>query len=382
MVARARLPTAAFRLTIVDGKVYIEHDNYRKWYQSRAVLNIWGILQLLRRYPGKLPDLDLIFDCEDWPAIVRKSQNQTAPPPFFTYCADDGTFDIVFPDWSFWGRPELHIKPWKSLSKELDEANKRIKWKDREPHAYWKGNRHVSSARKDLFKCNVSKNRDWNVRLYAQDWRKELQKGFKDSNLANECTHKYKIYVEGNAWSVSEKYILACDSVTLIVTPRYHDFFTRSLMPLHHYWPINENTKCKSIKFAVDWGERHKAKAQEIGKSSTKFIMEGLKMEYVYDYMFHLLNEYGKLLKFKPKVPDNAVEFCSETMACGAEGLRKNYMMETLEKRPATRNPCTLPPPYDSRSLIAMKKQRNDYMKQVGIWEKSYRAKQTRSRAG
>lgn len=73
------------------------------------------------------------------------------------------------------------------------------------------------------------------------------------------CT-RYKIYIEGSAWSVSEKYILACNSLTLIVKPRYYDFFTRGLMPVHHYWPIREDDKCRSIKFAVDWGNSHKQK--------------------------------------------------------------------------------------------------------------------------
>ena len=66
--------------------------------------------------------------------------------------------------------------------------------------------------------------------------------------------YRYKIYIEGSAWSVSEKYILACDSVTLLVTPQYYDFFTRGLMPLQHYWPIREDNKCRAIKHAVDWG--------------------------------------------------------------------------------------------------------------------------------
>ena len=71
---------------------------------------------------------------------------------------------------------------------------------------------------------------------------------------------RYKIYIEGSAWSVSEKYILACDSLALLVTPKYYDFFTRGLMPLQHYWPIRDDDKCRSIKFAVDWGNSHKQK--------------------------------------------------------------------------------------------------------------------------
>jgi hypothetical protein len=50
----------------------------------------------------------------------------------------------------------------------LREANKRIKWKDRKPYAYWKGNPSTSGRRGDLMKCNVSDKNDWKARIYAQ----------------------------------------------------------------------------------------------------------------------------------------------------------------------------------------------------------------------
>jgi hypothetical protein len=95
--------TANFKVVIVDGKLYVE--KYRKSIQTRDVFTLWGILQLLRLYPGKLPDLELMFDCEDRP-VIHKSNFQgpnAAPPPLFRYCSDQWSLDIVFPDWSFWG---------------------------------------------------------------------------------------------------------------------------------------------------------------------------------------------------------------------------------------------------------------------------------------
>lgn len=103
MVERANR-TAHFRLIIVNNKLYIE--KYKKSIQTRDAFTIWGILQLLRRYPGRLPDLDLMFDCDDRPLIRSRDyrgQNTTSPPPLFRYCGDKWTMDIVFPDWSFWG---------------------------------------------------------------------------------------------------------------------------------------------------------------------------------------------------------------------------------------------------------------------------------------
>ena len=65
-------------------------------------------------------------------------------------------------------RPEINIKPWVPLMKDLEEGNKMTKWEDREPYAYWKGNPVVAATRQDLLKCNVSEKQDWNARLYAQ----------------------------------------------------------------------------------------------------------------------------------------------------------------------------------------------------------------------
>jgi hypothetical protein len=48
--------------------------------------------------------------------------------------------------------------------------------------------------------------------------------------------------------------------MTLVVKPKYYDFFSRVLMPTQHYWPVHDDRKCSSIKHAVDWGNSHKKK--------------------------------------------------------------------------------------------------------------------------
>lgn len=67
-----------------------------------------------------------------------------------------------------YGRAEINIKPWEIVLEGMVEGNKKIKWKDREPYAYWRGNPHVSPSREDLMKCNVSDKYDWLARLYEQ----------------------------------------------------------------------------------------------------------------------------------------------------------------------------------------------------------------------
>ncbi|KAL6911895.1 hypothetical protein ACP4OV_000700 [Aristida adscensionis] len=369
MVDQARA-TANFRLVVIRGRAYIER--IAPAFQTRDLFTIWGILQLLRRYPGRVPDLDLMFDCVDWPVVhpdQYQGENATVLPPLFRYCGDNETLDVVFPDWSFWGWPEINIKPWDVLRKELNGGNKRVRWLEREPYAYWKGNPDVATIRQELVKCNVSSKHEWNARIYKQDWIKEIKAGYKKSDLASQCTHRYKIYIEGSAWSVSEKYILACDSMTLVVTPKYYDFYSRMLMPTQHYWPVRNDNKCSSIKFAVDWGNSHKQKAQNIGKQASDFIQQELRMDFVYDYMFHLLTEYAKLLRFKPTKPPEAVEVCPESLACQAIGREKKFMEESMVRSASDTGPCDLPPPFSPEELKALERRKEKSLKQIETWE-------------
>lgn len=95
-------------------------------------------------------------------------------------------------------------------------------------------------------------------------------------------------------------------------------------------------------------------------------------MDYVYDYMFHLLNEYAKLLKYKPTVPPNAIELCSESMACPAQGLERKFMKESNVRGTNSKPPCLMPPPYDPATLHSILDRKEKSIKQVRTWEKQY----------
>jgi len=98
-VKRAKA-NAAFRVVILSGKLYV--DLYYACVQSRMMFTIWGILQLLTKYPGMVPDVDMMFDCMDKP-IINQTEYQSFPVPLFRYCTNEAHLDIPFPDWSFWG---------------------------------------------------------------------------------------------------------------------------------------------------------------------------------------------------------------------------------------------------------------------------------------
>ncbi|KAK1289172.1 hypothetical protein QJS10_CPB18g01548 [Acorus calamus] len=345
--------TATFRLVILDGRAYVEA--FHRSFQTRDLFTMWGVVQLLRLYPGRVPDLDLMFDCGDMPVVKSMDyRHRSLPPPLFQYCGEESSVALVFPDWSFWGWVEANIKPWEVLIKELKAGNERLRWVDRIPYAYWKGNPYVGATRGDLLRIGEEKlNKDSSTQI----WR-------------------INVITEGRAWSVSEKYILACDSPSLLVNSRYYDHFTRGLMPGHHYWPIRDDNKCRDIKFAVDWGNTHKKEAQAIGKAGSRFILEELKMDYVYDYMFHFLREYAKLLKYKPTKPPKAKEICVESMACAAKGREREYMLASMVNASYDLGPCDLPPPYDPMVLQSLLQTKTMFTEQIQLFEQKAQEKQ------
>lgn len=90
----------------------------------------------------------------------------------------------------------------------------------------------------------------------------QSRKNFESSHLIsarNSLMNRYRIYVDGLAWSVSQKYIMACNSPTLFLDTHWIEFFQRGLVPGHHYWPIGGNNKCRAIKVAVNFGNGHHA---------------------------------------------------------------------------------------------------------------------------
>ncbi|KAL0770062.1 hypothetical protein Bca101_035212 [Brassica carinata] len=334
---------AHFRVVILDGKVYAK--KYRRATETRDTFTLWGIVQLLRWYPGRLPDLELLFDADDRPTVRSRDyrgEQHPGPPPVFRYCSNDASLDIVFPDWSFWGWAELNIKPWAKSLVAIEEGNKMTQWEDRVPYAYWRGNPKVARTRRELLSCNVSDQEDWNTRLYINDWATESKEGFKNSNLENQCTHRYKIYVEGWAWSVSEK----------------------------------DRGKCRSLKHAVHWGNTH---LDQIGEEGSRYIREEVNMEHVYDYMFHLMNEYVKLLRFKPEIPRGAKEITPDSMGCPAKGRWRDFMAESLVMSPSEVSPCDMSLPHSPLELKEVLERKANLTRQVELclskWQNSLDSK-------
>lgn len=95
-------------------------------------------------------------------------------------------------------------------------------------------------------------------------------------------------------------------------------------------------------------------------------------MKYVYDYMFHLLEEYAKLLKFKPEIPLDAEEITSDSMGCPATERWRDFMAESMVTSPSEESPCEMLPPYDPLALKEYLERKANLTRQVELWEDQY----------
>ncbi|KAK8605046.1 hypothetical protein V6N13_082505 [Hibiscus sabdariffa] len=179
---------AAFRIVIVQGKLFV--DLYYACVQSRLMFTLWGILQLLKKYRGMVPDVDIMFDCMDKPTIDKNGvENGSLPLPLFRYCTTEAHLDIPFPDWSFWGWSEVNIQPWDEQFKEIKQGSQAQTWAKKITRAYWKGNPDVESPiRMELMQCNDSNS--WDTEIIRQNWTEEEKAGYEHSKLSNQCNHR------------------------------------------------------------------------------------------------------------------------------------------------------------------------------------------------
>ncbi|GAQ80428.1 hypothetical protein KFL_000540050 [Klebsormidium nitens] len=313
---------------------------------TRTSFTLWAIMMLLERYPGQVPDVLFNVCCHDDPAVPAEkwANNASAIPPIFSMCSSEDHLDLVWPDWSFWGWPELRIPEWRTKSAQiLGGKGRRTPLGKREPRAFWKGNAFTGRGpnqglRQQLVGCSEPPGYENGIEAVNIFWDDEINKT--ETRLEEQCDHRYRIYAEGNTWSCSLKYALACASAALVIDPVYWDFYSRGLEPFRDFIPIERgDNMCDRLEMAVWWGDKHLQQATSIGEAAAHFIESSLSMERVYDYMLHSLRVYSALQTFAPVKEPALNPLLTKAFYVERPPFEKEFM--EWEER-ASESPCRL----------------------------------------
>lgn len=272
--AAAEFPcqSGKLRIQIVGGTLWVDHSQESwpagGWYpaelgggwtsaKARTPYLILALLETLREYPGKVPDVDAVFHISDEPCVPTRvlGPNGEPAPPIFGYTATAGFADIPFPDFSFWGHEHTRMRgnlenPVQGWERQFDllanNVSAAIPLHLRTPQLMWRG--RVSDDRRDDLRRQFVQCPEVFKALQLADhtlfnlWEPEVKQD-------EVCGWRYQAYVESNAWATNFKQKLACGSVVIAIKPRFFEFFTRALRPGVHYLEV-EPPAASGLAFA------------------------------------------------------------------------------------------------------------------------------------
>ncbi|XP_026821944.1 O-glucosyltransferase rumi homolog [Rhopalosiphum maidis] len=284
------------------------HDLYREtkcMFPARCE----GIEHFLSKIQLNTPDVEFILNTRDWPQIIKHYGD---PKPVFSFSKTDDYADIMYPAWSFWsGGPAIKLHPsglgrWDSLRKSILKQSEQWPWKNKSSKGFFRGSR-TSEQRDSLIL--LSRNEPELVdAAYTknQAWKSEKDTLFAppadEVSLENHCQYKYLFNFRGVAASFRFKHLFLCKSLVFHVGEDWKEFFYQFMKPWYHYVPINPNASEKDIKNILLFFKEHDDLAKEISERGYRFIRTHLRMKDITWYWETLLQEYAKLLKYKPKL--------------------------------------------------------------------------------
>ncbi|GAB4823426.1 hypothetical protein N2152v2_010472 [Parachlorella kessleri] len=275
------------RFQIVNGSLWAEFNkppakgHYpaeygRGWLSAKGRIPyaLLAIIDVLRSYPGQVPDVEGVINTADEPCVPRKfeivgetpmrrlqaeaavgaeaapSMLSRQPPPLFSYNSHAERADLPFPDYSFWGHEVNMIDDeqghwvygWEEQLQHLSR-----KWaqpvREKVPRMVWRGrtNHHI----RDVLRRNFTECPEWfkgrgdtaTVALFNM-WDEE---GIE--SLDSVCRFRYQVYLQSNAWSTNFKQKVACGSVVVVPSMDYYEFWTRALEPGRHYVALKTGDK-------------------------------------------------------------------------------------------------------------------------------------------
>ena len=112
--------------------------------------------------------------------------------------------------------------------------------------------------------------------------------------MTAQCRAKYLLHVDGNAYSASLKYKLACGSLVIALRSWYHEWFYPGLEEGKHYVVVDSWAQFNATlrRFRGDAGD---AQARRIAAQGMKFARQQLVPSARNCYWYHALRHYLRL---------------------------------------------------------------------------------------
>lgn len=134
------------------------------------------------------------------------------------------------PDFGFWSWPETHVNSYNTvlLRANVVDASYSNTTASKIPKAIWRGATMGLKIRNDLLEA--SKDKPWSD-IKTLDWKNKDTIKSELLSMSDHCKYQYLIHTEGTTYSGRLKYLLACNSVTIIHKMEWQQHFHHLLQP-------------------------------------------------------------------------------------------------------------------------------------------------------
>ena len=286
--------------------------------------------------------IHLFFHFNDFPTMTKAVELRL---PMFAMAATEGTTEVPVPDFTFHGYSKVSGVPgsdqwatgWVHLAKVLQQAAREVPWSQRVDSLFWRGTVRGSRTRASIVPSLELRGSELPVPL---DVKEVTSSRTNDSAhpvrhnnyiaLPEQCRNRYLLHLDGNAYSASLKYKLACGSLVLVVRSPYEEFFYRGLVAGVHYvavdapdlWNANATKRAASLdEFVARLGatlRRYRSaagarRARAIAAQGQRFVLEQLTPGALSCYWYLALVHYARLYFGDDELPPDG---CIEPDSC------------------------------------------------------------------
>lgn len=310
------------RFQLLNGtQLWVEHVSAGDEEDIRKLAySILGLLDMLRVFPSKIPDVDAVLHTSGWPCVARDINKRL---PILSYQSSHFHFDIPFPDPSFW-----QSQGWDAQAALLSTRYQNVSLASRIPKAYWEGQIEDyppgfdTSLRSHLAACPQV------LSQYDHSKAASLLKVNENVGWEHVCDYRYSIGDldgEFGSHNLSLRHKLICGSLLIRIQAEMDElfwtFYSRALDAGQQYHLVHAekatlcgtltseleklNAEFGQVALSIQEGRRllkqEPLSLEDIARHGAQFIKDNLTMADVLIYMRDVLSAYASLQKYQPQ---------------------------------------------------------------------------------
>jgi len=211
------------RLMIYDKKLYIVDALWAShgWDVPRALALVQSIHRSVVAYPDAIPNIEFSVCLGDWPGDPSASW-----PLWVLTRSKKEEEKWVMPDFGYWSWPNDLIGEYTQIRGDIHE-NEPV-WDKKLSRAVWRGATVTNKLRDDLVR--VTRGKSWSD-VHEIDWQNGTSMEILGLSMPEHCDYQFVIHTEGHSYSGRGKYLLNCQSVSIVHEPEWIEPHTHLYIP-------------------------------------------------------------------------------------------------------------------------------------------------------